>query len=249
TMGRKYADSPIIEVVCDFWLPPDDSKWDLTISGLIYEKVREKFPNKEQRIVQDLSISQTSPQGIKQEVRTSERIHFISEKKNNFVQVGTNLLAINCLKPYPTWDEFKPNIEYAYKALTRTIDIKRFQRIGLRYINKIEIPNKAIDLGEFFEFRPFMGQHLPQNTTDFIVGCLFSFYDGRDSCRVQLTNAVPEKPDNLGFLLDLDYFLAKTEEVSLEKALEWVEDAHREVEKIFEGCITDRLREIFQEVK
>lgn len=248
-MGRKYANPPIIEAVCDFWISPEDSNWDLTIPGLIYEKVREKFPNREQRVVQDVSISQTSPQGLRQEVRTSERIHFLTEHKNIFLQVGTNLLAINCLKPYPTWDEFKPNIEYAYKVLASVFDIKSFQRIGLRYINKIEIPGKPIGLDKYFEFRPNMGQHLPQNIADIIVGCLLSLHDGRDTCRVQLTNAVPENPENLGFLLDLDYTLAKPQEISKDHALKWVEDAHQQVENIFEGCITDRLREIFQEVK
>ena len=43
--------------------------------------------------------------------------------------------------------------------------------------------------------------------------------------------------------------LAQPQTVSANQALEWVEEAHQKVEGIFEGCITERLREIFQEVK
>lgn len=246
-MRRKYLNPPIIEAVCEFRLA-HDSKWDLTIPGLVYEKVTNEFPNKEQRLIQEVEFTQ-SPQGIQQQIRTSERVLFLTNDRKTFIQVGPHFLAINCLKPYPTWEGFKPWIEKAFSTLIETVDVERLQRIGLRYINRIEIPSRSIDLDNYFEFRPFLGQNLPQNMENFIVQCLLPFFDGRDSCKVQLTNAVPERPDNISFLLDLDYFLAQAQTVSANQALEWVEDAHQKVEEIFEGCIAERLREIFQEVK
>lgn len=32
-------------------------------------------------------------------------------------------------------------------------------------------------------------------------------------------------------------------------AIDWVEQAHSKVEEVFEGCITDSLRGLFQEVR
>lgn len=246
-MGKKYANSPIIETVCEFRLPPD-SKWDLTIPGLVYEKICDEFPNKEQRLIKEIDLKH-GPQGVEQQIRTNERILFLTEDRKTFIQVGTHLLAVNCLKPYPTWNKFKPSIEKAFKALSETIVINTFQRIGLRYINRIEIPGQSVKLEDYFEFRPFLGKDLPQNMADFIVGGVLQFHDGRDSCRVQLSKAVPEKPNNVSFLLDFDFFLAKSQTVSIKQALEWIDNAHQEVEKIFEGCINERLREIFQELK
>jgi len=246
-MSKRYANPPIIEAVCEFRLTPD-SKWDLTIPGLIYEKVSKEFPNKEQRLIQEVEITQ-SPQGIQQQIQTNERILFLTDDRKTFIQVGPHLLAINCLKPYPTWDGFKPRIENAFSALTDTVDVKGLQRIGLRYINRIEIPGQSVNLDDYFEFRPFLGQNLPQNVANFIVGCLLPFFDERDACRIRLTNAVPEKPESTAFLLDLDYFLAQPRAVSANQALEWVESAHQQVEEIFEGCITECLRKVFQEVK
>lgn len=52
----------------------------------------------------------------------------------------------------------------------------------------------------------------------------------------------------LAVMLDLDYFLAKPGQVALDDLLEWVEAAHSRVEKVFEACITDRLRQMFEEV-
>jgi hypothetical protein len=36
--------------------------------------------------------------------------------------------------------------------------------------------------------------------------------------------------------------------VKPEEALAWVEEAHSRVEEVFEGSITDKLREMFEEV-
>ncbi|MBU4225210.1 MAG: TIGR04255 family protein [Chloroflexi bacterium] len=246
-MAKKYANPPLIEAVCEFRLTPDTA-WDLTIPGLMYEKVEKEFPNKEQRLIQEVEIIQ-SPQGMQQQTRTVERVLFLTRDRKIFIQAGPHLLAVNCLKPYPTWNGFKPRIENAFRSLTEIVDIKGLQRIGLRYINHIEIPARSINLEEYFEFRPFLGQNLPQNIANFIVGCVWHFSNGRDSCRVQITNALPEKPDNTAFLLDLDYFLAQPKAVSVNQALEWVEEAHQKVEEIFEGCITEPVREIFREIK
>jgi uncharacterized protein (TIGR04255 family) len=246
-MPRKYANPPIIEAVCEFRVLPD-SPWDLTIHGLIYEKLKKTFPHKEQRVVQEVELKQ-GPNGIEQEVRINERSVFFTNDKNLFVQIGQQLLAVNCLKPYPHWEGFKPKIEEAFNALSNSIDIKGLARIGYRTINRIELPRQSFHLESYFEFYPFLGPRLPQNMVNFIVGCVLSFSDGRDLCKVQLTSAVPENPDSSAFLLDLDYYLAKPSNVAVSNALEWVEESHEQVNNIFEGCITDPLREIFQEEK
>ena len=90
-MSRKYPNPPIIQAVCEFHLTPD-SKWDLTIPGSIYEKVSKEFPNKEQRLIQEVDTTQ-NPQGIQQQVRTSERVLFLTDDRKTFIQIGPHLLS------------------------------------------------------------------------------------------------------------------------------------------------------------
>ncbi len=246
-MSRKYKNPPIIEAVCEFRLTPD-TKWDLTIPGLMYEKLQGQFPKKEQRLMQEVGMSH-GPEGVKQLIRPVERMLFLTEDGKKFIQAGSNLLAVNYLAPYQSWDILRPSIEMAFEILSEILDIGVLQKIGLRYINKIEIPQKPVKLEDYFEFYPFHGERLPQNIGTFRVGSIFSFADNRDACKVELTTAAPDDPDNLAFLLDLDYTLAKPQAVKSEFALEWIEEAHQRIEEIFEGCINNRLREIFQEVK
>lgn len=244
-VSKKYANPPVIEAVCEFRFSAETS-WDLAIHGLVYEKVADEFPTREPRIVKEMETT-PGPQGVEQKVVTSERIVLLSPDRSRFVQLGPRLLAINCLKPYPSWSAFKPNIDKAFDAVASKVDIKGLQRIGLRYINRIEIPGQSVDLDEHFDFRPYLGENLPQQMLTFIVGSVLPFHDERDTCKVQLTRAVSDKTDTGAFLLDLDYSLAQPEAVAPTAALEWVDAAHQEVEAVFEGCITDSLRTLFEE--
>jgi len=245
-MGRKYANPPLIEAVCEFRLTPD-TPWDLTIPGLFYEKVKDTFAQREQRMVQEVELTQ-GPQGFQQQIRTSERIVLFTQDKKMFVQLGPRLLVVNVLRPYPTWQGFKPQIQMAWEGLQDILEVRGLQRIGLRYINRIELPAQSVELAQYFEFYPFVGSRLPQNMMSFIAGGEFPYAEGRDRCRVQLTPA-PDADEKSAFMLDIDYFLARPRAVEVSGALDWVEEAHSRVEEVFEGCIADPLREIFMEVK
>ncbi|MGC8825516.1 MAG: TIGR04255 family protein [Anaerolineae bacterium] len=239
----KYRNPPIVEAVCEFRLSRD-TPWDLTVPGLLYEKLREQFPNREQRLVQEFEISE-GPQGIQQQIRSSERIMLFGEDRKMFVQLGPHLLAINVLKPYPTWALFKSKIQLAWESLLTTIEVKGVERIGLRYINRIEIPVAADRIKEYLEFYIFLGEDLPQQMVSFLAGGEFTFASGRDRCRVQLSSMSRESQEQTELLLDIDYFLARPKELPPGDALDWIEAAHERVECIFEGCITDVLRESF----
>jgi uncharacterized protein (TIGR04255 family) len=246
-MGKKYANPPVEEAVCEFRMIPE-TRWDLTVPGLLYERLKETFPQKEQRMIQEVELTQ-GPEGLQQQIRTNERLGFFTEDRKMLAQVGPRLLVVNALKPYPHWEGFKPRIEMVWRNLQETIEAQGLERIGLRYINRIELPAQSIELGDYFEFYPFVGKRLPQQMVSFLAGMEFSYADGRDHCRVQLAPIpLSGKEGKAAFILDLDYFLARPRGVAVADALAWVEEAHSRVEEVFEGCITDKLRNMFDEV-
>lgn len=246
-MGRRYKNPPIIEALCEFQFEPGPP-WDLAIPGLVYEKVRDNFPKRRQVRALETSLS-AGPEGVEQQVRTTDRIQFLCEDERVLIQVGPNMLAVNHLRPYPTWPEFLPLIRRGFEAYCEAASPEGIRRIGLRYINRIEIPGQCIELENYFEFRPFVGPQLPQDFGPFIVGIQVPYEDSRDILRLQLANASVETLDTVAVMLDLDYFLARPGELPLDNIFEWVDVAHSRVEEAFEACITDRLRKMFEEVR
>jgi len=245
-MGKKYRNPPIMEALCEFQFDPS-SPWDLAVPGLVYEKLGDPFRKRRLAKVFEASIS-GGPEGIEQQVKTADRMQFLRDDERALIQVGPNLLAINHLKPYPTWQEFLPLIRQGFDAYLAAANPKGIQRIGLRYINRMEIPGERIELEDYFEFRPFVAPRLPQDFGPFIVGVQIPYEDSSDTLRLQLASATVETPHTVPVMLDLDYFLAQPGRVSPDRVFEWVEVAHSHVEEVFEACITDRLRQMFQEV-
>jgi len=245
-MGRKYKNPPVVEALCEFRFDPG-SPWDLAIPGLVYEKVQGEFPKRRQAKVFEASIS-GGPEGIEQQVKTTDRMQFLRHDEKALIQVGPNLLAVNHLKPYPSWQEFLPLIQQGFDAYFAAANPKSIQRIGLRYINRIEIAGERVELADYFEFRPFVGPRLPQDYGPFVVGIQIPFEDSRDLLRLQLESATVETPGTVAVMLDLDYFLAQPGGVSQDDVFKWTEIAHAHVEEVFEACITDRLRQVFEEV-
>jgi len=231
----------------------DDTEWDITVPGLIFEDIRTQYPQKEQRATQEINISMSSAHVGKShsQMKRQDFAVFLTDDKKSRIQVGPRILLINQLKPYRAWNDFKSQVSYAFQKLSTKVELAGVQRIGLRYINKIEIQmeNNQVLLDKYFEFRPFCGERLPQTHGEFIVGCVFPYSDDRDLCRIELSSAMPENKGSLAFLLSLDYFLAKPRSISVTQAIDWIEDAHGNIENLFEGCILPPLREIFGEVK
>ncbi|RKY84275.1 hypothetical protein DRQ09_08865, partial [candidate division KSB1 bacterium] len=105
-MSKRYRKPPIIEALCEFQFI-SKNRWDLTVPGLIYEKVRTKFPDKKERQGLDF-IFKTTKKGILHKVEPSPpRIQFYKKDRTALIQIAKDLLVINQLKPYPSWSKFK----------------------------------------------------------------------------------------------------------------------------------------------
>lgn len=251
-MSRKYSNPPVVEALCEFQFVPSQP-WDITVPGLLYEKIKEEFPEKKQVMGFGVGI-QLKEAGMagmaEQKVELAPpRIQFLRPDKSALVQVGLDLLIINHLKPYPTWEAFKPPIFSNLKIYQAIAKPKGFKRIGLRYINKIEFDKGPIELSDYFSYSPSIPAALPQTHEAFIVRVEIPYEDGRDRLLLTLASIIPEKPDVLTLVLDLDYIMTIPERVSLEQVSDWIENAHSRVENAFEACITDKCRNLFGEVK
>jgi uncharacterized protein (TIGR04255 family) len=248
-VSRKYKKSPIVEAVCEFQFE-EGSSWDLAIPGLVYEKLRNTFPKRRQAERVTVSIS-GSPEEIGPQFGTLSLMQFIRNDEKALVQVGTQLLAVSVLKPYPSWPKFLPLIRKGFKAYSDVVVPTGIRRIGLRYINHIEIPGQGIRLEDYFEFRPYVGQNLRQDFGTFSLGIQIPYEESRDILNLQLASLPRHnsQSDNATIILSLDYFLLKSGEVALEEAFKWLDVAHQRIEDAFEACITQKLRHLFKEVK
>ncbi len=244
-MSRKYRNPPIIEALCEFRFE-QDSEWDPTVYGLMYEKTKDDFPKRKKARQLSLGLAAESD-GMRQRVQASDRMQFLSSDEKTLVQVAENLLVVNKMAPYGSWEELVPTVMHCFDVYSEVATPTKVGRIGLRYINRLDLPGPRADLEEFVEFRPHLGSALPQDHGPFSVSVMLPYHQERDVLKLEFSSCEASSPAVLSATLDLDYFLAEAMDVDGQSVRNWLDAAHSQVERIFEACITDRLREVFDE--
>lgn len=246
-MRHRYKKSPIAEAVCEFRFR-GASDWDWTILGLVYQQIKAEFPQKRQEAAFEINIAPQQGKVEKSVGGSLSKMQFLREDGSAMVQIGPDLLAINVLPPYPGWETFQALISRQfdiYNSIARPIG---FKRIGLRYINKIIFPTQSIETTEYFHYYPRLPEPVEQTHGPFSMRVMHAYEGGRDVLNIQMGNMNPEG-ENPAIALDLDYYLNQPDKVELRKGLEWVSTAHENIEAMFEACITDKTRTLFEEIK
>ena len=238
-MSQCYGKPPIAEAYCVFSFL--SSNWDMTVPGSLYGMLKDVFPEKGNVNEYGIEVAIDSA-GIPTQklMHNSNKMQLVSKAKNAFVQFGQNYLAINCTNPYIGWEKFYSYINLAFAAYSKCASPLGIQRIGVRYINKIEYSKETIELKDYFNIYPHVGNGITQDYCNCIVGIETSEYDGKYGLRITMST------EPQAIVLDLDYFSRKPEVVSMDDALNWVADAHTVIGRNFESCITDKSRVLFE---
>lgn len=239
----KYKNSPLIETICEFHYIHKE-QWDATLPGMLYESVKEEYPVKNQR--KDFY----QPPGMIDEGLNNLTVftQFYNEKKESLIQIGKNVLTINCLKPYPHWEFFKPMIlknSGIYREIAKPISLRQ---LSLRYINKINIPindGEKVSLKEYFKYYPNRPEELKGDMSSIDIVIHLPHNEDRDALILRLATVLPDEEKQVSFLLQLDFIMVKPEQLPLDNLEEWLENAHSIINSTFELSITDKCKALF----
>ena len=251
---RKYQKPPIIEALCEFNFEPGQL-WDGTLPGLLYNEVKEDFPKRQPETIVQLGIqimgqnppgSAAVPAPSIAAPQAFTRLRFLSEDERAMVQIGPDLLAINRLRPYSSWNDFKPLVLRVLTKYQKVARPKGIRRIGVRYINRIEIPLSEVKVDDYLVAFPNLPDALPQRINVWVQRSEIPF-DSEGTLIIQTGSVREAGLSGIAFLLDLD-FVISGESFALEVADDKIEMAHEKVELAFEECITDKSRKLFEEV-
>jgi uncharacterized protein (TIGR04255 family) len=139
-------------------------------------------------------------------------------------------------------------IQRALEVYEQVAKPQAISRIGLRYINRLEIPEQQeIEIEHFLLAVPIIPGGIPQTFGRWMQRVEIPLLEANGLLVVHSGSVVEEEQANITFLLDLDLSTLQTMSVKLDYAMEWVERAHDEIEKAFEACITPEARRLFGE--
>ena len=254
-MNRQYTNPPLREAVCEFRFQEGEA-WDQAIPGLIYAAMRAQFPRRlstaQSQVVassgmQSLEGSFPQPPQFELQLIREEPFRFWREEdESGYIGVAPYRLSVHHFNPYPSWKRYREIIVQGVRNYLEVVEPSQIQRIGLRYINDIDLGEGGYTLEDFFNFYPFVGSNIPQDLSFFHCMVQAEFENGRDLLTLQIASLPQTVGDNVGVTLDLDYFLARPGAIGMDSIQDWLEVAHTNLGTTFEGCLKDSVRELFQ---
>ncbi len=225
----------------------EDSQWDDTLIGQFYERVKAQFPQKRQREVQEAQVRFSQAGELAAGVRRlPPRIQFVTQADDRMIQLNRDLLVVNQLRPYASFQEWENTL---FKALGEYQDLvkpRTIARLGVRYIDRVVIPAPRVQMEDYFTLYPQIPATLGAAHGTFMLRVEIPTRRQGHRLLVTFGSAPPEKPNSTTFLLDFYDVVERGGEVDLEAIRSDVRMAHENVIEAFEATITDRLRTLFE---
>lgn len=153
------------------------------------------------------------------------------------------------LAPYIAWEEFIPRAQRAWTLYRKNAGLIDIARIGLRYVNRIDIPvrdGEVINIEDYLNYVPRSPEAFRRPMSTFLVQTNRPL--DADDCSVMLLSTTVPSPliNTLSLALDLDVY-RETDIPKREDDLWALIGRMREHKNnIFESCVTERARALFE---
>ncbi|MBF0556382.1 MAG: TIGR04255 family protein [Nitrospirae bacterium] len=174
--------------------------------------------------------------------------NFENKEKSYKIIVCSNYFALECFK-YHHFEEFFDILKSVFSSFYSFYKPLDCKRLGLRYINKIEISEgHPLEWSEFitapftYSIEHFIGDNLE------LSRAMSQFTLNRDNYNIIVNFGInndeyPSRISRKEFILDYDCYTQDVEENSIE---ENIDKFHIEIQKLFENSVTDKLRNIME---
>jgi uncharacterized protein (TIGR04255 family) len=153
------------------------------------------------------------------------------------------------LAPYLGWEDFRAKAQAGWETFKKSIGSQEIARIGVRYINRIDIPDKEnglINIDEYLNVVPKTPDILQEPMTSYMLRA--SRPIGNDNCNVTITSSTVASPliNFLSLALDIDLYTEKDIPRREDELWALIDLMREHKNRIFEASITDKARALFQ---
>lgn len=238
-----YNRAPIIEAVIEIRfeeaVSPDKS-------AAAVKLLKENYFFEEQEVQVQAAFDAASST-LNQHVQESPRL--VTLDRADIVVLRPLGLLVSRLAPYPGWETFYTRIRRDYAALQKATGNRRWSRVGLRFINRFDVPQDqwigrpVSDFVGVYPTMPRLGEE-SMDTAGFTAQVEVAL--DKDGTKVRITSAQVEPPvPNTGaFILDID--VIRDVELPRREDHLWtmVERMREHKNHVFEKCLTPFSREL-----
>jgi uncharacterized protein (TIGR04255 family) len=163
-----------------------------------------------------------------------------------------NQFALIHLAPYTDWDCLFAETRDHWETLTKIVKHKKIRHFSTRYVNRIDIPvsgndGDAVTLEKFFK----IGVLVPATAKsyrleNFSTRMTLVSPDGAYRFLIQFSDVPSPLIDHMSFTIDIDLITSGEHPLKEDEAWEFLRSLRQAKNDIFEACITDETRKLFE---
>lgn len=244
----RFPNAPIVEAVLDiqarFTHAPDAARL-----AAFHEHIRERYPEMAPQTAWEFDF-QVGEEGPRQGLRRGpEGFIFKSPTRQRMAQVRQNGFTLNWLKPYETWSGFRDEARSLWAFYVTVFQPDSVGRLGLRYVNRIELPLPFNDFREYVKTGPDIAPGLPQGLSNFFMR--LEIPDPARGLTAIVTETMqpllgPEGHQRVPLILDIDIVFGQRLSPSGPEVWETLERMRQYKNEVFFSSMTERARELFR---
>jgi len=248
SVRKEYESSPIIEALVEVHF--SQTTTDFTVWANFNNRLKKSYPIVEELFIPktELRITQDRKSG-EGRISPEKLLRFYKKDKTQLVQANKDFVSVNKLKPYSGYEKFIADAERVLKNYIDLTSPKLINRIGMRYINQIIIPETSVELSAYFRFMPQIPDEVTQGINNVLLQIQFTPRNSQHQIMTSLRSDIPSVEGQTVFFLDIYDILPINNEADLSIILKSLNEAHENIERVFEGFITDKARKLFEVVK
>ncbi len=169
---------------------------------------------------------------------------FVGGEGKHVVQFRVNGFTFSRLAPYQTWEQLRNEAKSLWGSYRRIVGALPVFRIGLRYVNQLDLPMPMRDFRDFIRLYPEVSADLPQQLAGFFLQVHIPQEDLGAMLILNEAMVPPSTPDVTSVVLDIDVFKQGLKLDSDEQVWDVLEALRLRKNLVFEGCITNNTREL-----
>lgn len=230
-MNHKFKNPPLIEAVfeCHF----ATSEWNSITPGLFFNEVKERFPKISQG---SKGFGFSMGQGNLKFGGNNVTL-FENPATNTTIQLTENVLSINKLPKYVSWEDYLKDIKFAMESLKKVVKIAAFRRFDLHTLNKIDIGNLTEEnFKKYFKIYPVLPEEIIHNSNSIQLDFEFPLVEKREFLKLNLRSLIKEKGYDAPILFSLYKVGLVNNNINY---LEWLDEAHSLLHKTFIDSLTE----------
>lgn len=243
---ERFPKAPIAEALLDIQTT-FPSPIEVARLESFHDAIRGQYPVKQPRTKWHGQI-RVEQAAVEQAVRrAAEGFMFKSEDGRRVVQVRQDGFTFNWLKPYETWEAFRDEARTHWERYRDTFRPEALTRLGLRYINRIELPLPFKDFREFVKTAPDIADGMPQGLSGFFMR--LEIPDQERGLMAVVTETMEPPVDEgkrLPLIFDVDIVRSATFEPASPAVWETFERMRECKNTVFFASVTERTKEMFR---